>query len=742
MSRAILVLTLVVGTAIHSAKAADPLDWPYWRGPESNSVSRETGLPDTMNPDGGPNGNLLWKSEAAGGRSTPIVLNGRLYTIVRDQPGTSSEGEKVVCLDAATGELKWEKRFNVWSSDVPDTRVGWSSAVADPDTGRVYALGVCGLFQCYEGDSGKIVWSIPLHEQFGMLSTYGGRTNFPVVVDDLVILGAVIVGWGDMAVPAHRILAFDKATGEVAWFTSTKLRPEDTIYSGPTVAVLGGQKLLLTGSGDGWLYALQPRTGKIVWEFQVSKRGLNLSPTVVGETIYIGHSEENPKGTEMGAVVAIDGTMTGNVTEKAERWRVNGLGVGKSSILHVDFGSGSGLLYCLDDAGKLYALDMNGQQVGRKVGLGTINHASPIFADGKIYHVEKNGRWYILTPDEKEGVKKFKKGETTGTFPEGDECWASPVVSHGRLYIQTTGALYCFADTSKKLGSTPRPANAAESELTDKTAAHVQVLPAEILMKPGEKKTLKAIVYNKLGQRIELAKKVEFSLNGPGKIVDGVFEAPADQTQAATIVTAKVGDLEGASRIRIVPPLPWKFDFEGLTDAPITWIGARYRHRVGKVEGNSTLVKITTIPKGTRSRAWFGHPDLHDYTVQADMKPSIADNKLPDMGLICQGYKFAMEGLNNRILLNSWDSHDYRTSKVLPFKMEPDVWYVMKIKVSNDGPKARVQGKVWKRGESEPANWSIEMDDDMPNKQGSPGMTGNATNAEITIDNVMVTPNS
>ena len=56
----------------------------------------------------------------------------------------------------------------------------------------------------------RSLWSIPLHEQMGLLSTYGGRTNFPVVFEDLVILGSVIIGWGDMAMPAHRFMAFDK----------------------------------------------------------------------------------------------------------------------------------------------------------------------------------------------------------------------------------------------------------------------------------------------------------------------------------------------------------------------------------------------------------------------------------------------------------------------------------------------------------------------------------------------------
>src|SRR4051812_26675008 len=172
---------LAVSIASAADGKGDPLDWHYWRGPEYNSISRETGLPDTINPEGGDGSNLAWKRADLGGRSTPVVLNGRLYTILRADPGTATEGERVVCIDAKTGKDIWQSRHNVWSSDVPDTRVGWSSVVADPETGNVYALGAAGLFECYNGETGKILWSIPLHEQVGLVSTYGGRTNFSIV---------------------------------------------------------------------------------------------------------------------------------------------------------------------------------------------------------------------------------------------------------------------------------------------------------------------------------------------------------------------------------------------------------------------------------------------------------------------------------------------------------------------------------------------------------------------------------
>ena len=157
-----LLIALPSGLLAEDKKSVDPLDWPYWRGPEMNGISREKNLPDTWSPDGE---NVIWSKAELGTRSTPIVMNGKLYTLVRHNPGTTKEAEKVVCADAATGEIKWENIFNVFLTDVPDTRVGWSSVVGDPATGNVFALGVCGYFQCIDGETGKTIWSHSMSEE-------------------------------------------------------------------------------------------------------------------------------------------------------------------------------------------------------------------------------------------------------------------------------------------------------------------------------------------------------------------------------------------------------------------------------------------------------------------------------------------------------------------------------------------------------------------------------------------------
>jgi outer membrane protein assembly factor BamB len=726
---------LAAEAAVPAKKAEvkiDPLDWPHWRGPEQNGISRETGLVDTWDPDAeGTSGNVLWKNTELGGISTPIVMRGKLYTIVRAEAGTKSEGEKVVCVDAATGKKIWENKYNVYLSDVPAERVGWSCVTGDPATGKVYAIGACALLQCIDGDSGKTLWSHSLNEEYGFLTTYGGRLTTPVLFENLVIASGVIIGWGDRARPTHTLLAFDKNNGQLIWLRGTKPLPEDTTYSSPVSAVINGQAALLFGSGDGAVHALQPRTGKPIWQFVMSPRGLNVSPIVDGDRVYMGQAEENAGTTSMGAIVGIDGAKLGDITTTGQLWRNPGM-VGKSSPVLVD-----GRLYAFDDSAKLYVIDAaTGEMIGKPVRLiGTILRASPVYADGKIYIASTSG-WHVIEPT-KNGAKLAQRLRLT---PE-DEVSGSMIVSHGRIYLPTGSAMYCLGRPDTKPAVTPRPELPQESPVdSDTQAEQVQIVPAEVILKPGQEQKFTVNLFNGRGQLVK-SEPAKFVLNGPGEMrADGTFVAASAPAHTATIVKATVGDLEGEARIRVVPDLPWKFDFEN-GEVPITWVGARYRNIIRDVDGDKVMVKITTIPKGTRSQLLMGQDDHHDYTIQADVLGVPTAGKLPDTGVIAQRYTMDLMGDHQEIQIRSWTSQLDRFSKTVPFKWEGDTWYTIKFNAANQDGKAVLKGKVWKRGTPEPEQWTIEAVDETPNTVGSPGLFGNAQVAEIYVDNVSVTPN-
>jgi outer membrane protein assembly factor BamB len=823
----------------------DPLDWPHWRGPEMNGISREKGLVSTWSPDGE---NLIWRRTELGTRSTPIVMRGKLYSLCRHNPETTSEGEKVVCVDAATGDPIWENVFNVFLTDAPAERVGWSCVAGDPRTGNVYALGLCDYFQCLDGETGKTLWSHSMSEEYGMISTYGGRTNMPLVFDDLVIISGVMTGWGEYAVPAHRFVAFDKTNGQAVWLSSTRLRPLDTTYSSPVLANFNGQAAIVFGAGDGSVYATQPRTGKILWNYDASIRGINTTPTVAGNTVYCGHAEENIFDTAvMGALFAIDGTGTGNVTKSKELWIAPTRMIGRAAPLFVN-----DRLYAIDDSATMLVVDpKTGKEIGKQKLGGNEAFSSPLYADGKIYYTVRSGIAGVLELTEK-GLSVPHRVRLTGELLHG-----SPIVSHGRIYIPSSEALYCIGNKDQApVPAEPMPTPAPETpSAADLVPAQLQITPVESLLRPEQKQTFKIRIFNANGRYLD-SKTVQptFELKGPGKLEGGVFTTPGENKHVVSFVTAKVGNLTSTARIRTIPNFPWSFDFSD-GKVPETWIGSAYRHIVldddllnglktkdpraarmyiylvtnftnanaptvkfqdagprqawtdllryfdltgeGKpatideakkqfdagldllakekviekwdwsedgsgglelsvnrgsrgITGNAVMCKISTIPKGTRSQGWMGQTHLHDYTVQADVRGSIRHDKLPSMGLINQRYTLALEGAIEdegkgaapALQIRSWVSRlELRFARTIPYAWKNDVWYTMKFQSENKDGKAILRGKVWPKGESEPGDWTIEAADETPNLAGSPGLFGNASDAEVFVDNVKVTAN-
>jgi len=839
---------LTLGMLLSSFAVAE--EWPYWRGPRFDSTSAEQNLPETWDPKGGEGSNVLWTAEI-GSRSTPTLMNGKLYLLTTDNPDDEAKaGEKVVCLDALTGSTVWEYGFNVYLSDVPIERVGWSSVTCDPETGNVYAQGVCGYFCCLNGENGNVLWEHSLHEEYGFLTTYGGRTNFPIIHENNVIVSAVVIGWGDMAKPAHRFIAFDKTNGQPVWFNGTTLLPHDTTYSAPVLAVIDGELQMIFASGDGGVHGFQPRTGKHLWKYMISGRGINTSPLVVGNRVYCGHSEENVDSTEMGAVFCLDATKRGDITKTGEIWRTKEIFAGRSSPMMIE-----GRLYVADDRGKMHCLDAEtGKPLGDATRLGTMMRANLLYADGKIYAHEANGRGYVLKPTEDgaEYLHKFR-------FPRGEEAHGSPIAWNARVYIPTTGKMYCIGKEGAEQSLAEVEAAPQETPPGDEDKpAQVQVVPVESLLRPGTRQPMAVRLYNERGQYLRNAKmdEIEMNLEGPGEIDDqGRYTILHDQKdQAPAYITAKMGELTGDARIRIVPDLGWSFNFDAGV-VPITWVGARYRHITldwdllsklrsedqltgdlyiyttteftnfapkrefddstprqtwtnllrylgyatgekkpknveeakklldpalnrlkeekviataewstwdrptgqgdenvpeprltitqgeRRVDGNGVMCKIKTIPLGARSQGWMGHSDLHDYTIQADVLGFERAGKLPDIGLVAQRYTLDMMGASKKMQIRTWTPQLNRLSFEAPIEWEPNTWYTLKFHTGVEDGKAVLKGKFWKKGEPEPEAWTVEGVDEEPNVQGSPGLFGNAKDAEIFYDNLTVTPN-
>src|SRR5215210_7031673 len=245
-----LSLLLVLLMACVVAQAGD---WAEWRGPMRDGISTEKNLPARWSPGGE---NLAWKAPY-GGRSAPIVMGDRVYLQNSAGKGETLQ-ERLMCFNADTGKLLWEHRFNIYLSDVPPHRVGWASPAGDPATGNVYAFGVGGTLLSLSRE-GKVLWERSLGEDFGLLTTHGGRTVSPIIDGDLVIVSGVAFVWGEHGRGAHRFMAFDKRTGETVWISAPGGRPYDTTYAPPIIVNVNGMRLLIQGASDGVVHRSEER---------------------------------------------------------------------------------------------------------------------------------------------------------------------------------------------------------------------------------------------------------------------------------------------------------------------------------------------------------------------------------------------------------------------------------------------------------------------------------------------------
>jgi hypothetical protein len=378
------------------------------------------------------------------------------------------------------------------------------------------------------------------------------------------------------------------------------------------------------------------------------------------------------------------------------------------------------------------------------------------------------------------------------------------------VIIQAAKETFCLGDKNTQVASDPIPDTMAKEEPADQNAAPavIQVVPADVLLHPGQKQDFTARAFDNKGRflreikgdwtvgqltippppvRVPEIRKPNDpqalaaamakppaptpSASGaripattqpalpPGPIgnlkgelsAEGTFTA-VDVGHQAGGVYATVGGVKGFARVRVMPPLPWKFDFEQarVNAPPFTWVGAGGKFSVQDQSGNKVLTKLTDIPLYARARTNYGSVDMANYTVQADVKVKEtvigegerAIHKRPDAGIINQRYVLEIKGTDQECVLHIWPTAlPYSLNHTIPYKWNADEWYRLKLMVQQESNRAIVKGKVWPANAPEPQEWTVQMDDTVPNKNGNPGLWGFSNDHEIYYDNIIVTEN-
>ena len=330
-----------------------------------------------------------------------------------------------------------------------------------------------------------------------------------------------------------------------------------------------------------------------------------------------------------------------------------------------------------------------------------------------------------------------------GTFSQGtpEPVLASAAVAHGRVYFASVDTLYCLGEKTARREPPSQPAALPKGE---GPAAYLLVRSTELVLKPGELVQLHALAYDAQGRLLGEV-PAQWSASGlEGSLAESKFTtATANRGQTGLITAQAAGGVKGIARARITPLPPYREDFAALEPGKVApqWIsGTTGKFQVQALEGAKVLAKFPDETIFRRMRVFFGPNDLHDYLMEADVRATERRRQMGDAGIFVQRYGLILYANTQRLELVPWQPETTRTVSV-PFEIRKDTWYRLKLRVDNlPGSAVRIRAKAWPRAAAEPADWMIDKTDPFGNREGSPGLFGDAQFG-LFYDNVKVTAN-
>ena len=201
------------------------------------------------------------------------------------------------------------------------------------------------------------------------------------------------------------------------------------------------------------------------------------------------------------------------------------------------------------------------------------------------------------------------------------------------------------------------------------------VTPTEQIIKPGAPLALSVRGFDANGQPIAKPADATWTLeNLKGTISNGTFTPDPAAGAQAGLVKAASGSVNAASRIRVIPDLPWTYDFESSGDTPPAhWVNATGKFAVRALDGNKVLVKLAENPFAfaKRCRVFFSGPDYSDYTIESDVRAMEKRRQRGDVGIVAQRYEMMLSGATSGSSCSHGSRKSQRTVKVdFPWKAD------------------------------------------------------------------------
>ena len=427
---------LVVIILASGSLPANGDDWPQFRGPQRNGVSRETGLLKKW-PKEGPK--LLWTYKDAGvGYAGPAIVGDRLYL-----SGGRGADEFVFALDLKNVAEKTVKE--VWSAKIgPLFQWKGNSWNAGPNVtptvggDLLYALGGKGDLVCVEVATGKEHWRKNLPADLGgEVNPIGGGLEQPTPLGWGYAGAPLIDGEHLICAPGGKkglLAALDKKTGELVW--QSKDVKEQTSYSSPIMVEVGGVKQYLQVTNAG-IFGIAASDGKRLWSYQ---RQPAYDDVVIATPIFSDNHVFCTVGFQQGSDLV-------KLIPKGEAITVEKVFSNKA----VENRDGGVVLV----EGHLYGHSENKGWFCQEFKSGKIvwserenlGRGSITYADGNLYCCPEKGNVVVMieaTPKGWNEVGRLKlPGESKLRRPSGG-MWTYPVIANGKLYLRDQELVYCY----------------------------------------------------------------------------------------------------------------------------------------------------------------------------------------------------------------------------------------------------------------------------------------------------------
>ncbi|HKC87563.1 MAG TPA: PQQ-binding-like beta-propeller repeat protein, partial [Blastocatellia bacterium] len=383
-----------------------PSDWPQWRGPERNGVSKDTGLIKQWSSSGP---QRAWSISSLGEGYGSLAIKGdRIFV-----QGTSGSSSVVFCLNRADGKTAWSAALG---PKVNEGRGNGPRSTPTIDNDRVYALTENGDLACLSALNGSPVWRKNILKEFGGSNPGWLISESPLIDGDRVIVTPGGRGAG--------MVALDKMTGKEIW--RTKDLSDEAAYSSTIAADVGGVRTIMNFTSRAAV-GVRASDGKLMWSNSSPANSTANCATPVFADNKVFFTSSYGQGAALLGLSAQGGEV-----KAKELYFTKDMKNHHGGVVLVNgylYGFSDSILTCIEFAtGKK-------MWVNRSVGKGSLT-----YADGMLYLFSENNVVGLAeaTPNAYAEKGRFSVPD------QGRPSWAHPVVIGGKLYIRDQGTLTTY----------------------------------------------------------------------------------------------------------------------------------------------------------------------------------------------------------------------------------------------------------------------------------------------------------